>query len=85
MRTGRPRKPIPTHEIHAKIAEPIYAEILVLLADPASPTLKIKSGALSTLIERLLIDWINAQKRQSPSGIQPPSPSQEPQHEPTRT
>lgn len=68
-RAGRPSLTVPNVEITAKIPSDLEAEIALLLIDPMRS--KIRYGARSKLIERLLRDWRDRAKEAIKNGIDP--------------
>lgn len=62
---ARPKLRIPRIQWSIMIQQPLAAEVELLLYDPKTETTKL--GARSKLIESLLRDWVDSQRKQSQS------------------
>lgn len=57
---ARPRNPEPSFPLHVKLPETLVMEVKTILLDPI--TGRTKYGAMNSLIERLLREWLRSIK-----------------------
>lgn len=60
---GRPKSPIPKKKKDVYLSIPLIAEVEMLLTDPSRQRWTVKHGAWSGLVEALLNQWVEEQRK----------------------
>lgn len=65
MKAGRKPRAIPAKKMTFMISETVVAEVELLLTDPTRHRYNVKWGAWSQLVESLLGEWLEKQRKEA--------------------